>query len=71
MPVQSVPSLMGITKAPYASFAGKVEAPVAEVFTGFVFGEMVIDEAVVGEIEAAGAVSAILGIDTAVSGGLE
>ncbi len=26
MAVQSVPSLMGITKAPYASFAGKSEA---------------------------------------------
>ena len=26
MAVQSVPSMMGITKAPYASFAGKSEA---------------------------------------------
>ncbi len=31
MAIQSVPSLMGITKAPYASFAGKSEA---EVVTG-------------------------------------
>ena len=29
MAVQSVPSLMGITKAPYASFSGKSEAVTA------------------------------------------
>ena len=47
MAVQSVPSAMGLTKSPYASFAGKVEIT-TQIFAGFVTGESAVVLAVAG-----------------------
>ena len=49
MAIQSVPSLMGITKAPYASFAGKSVADT--LFTGSVLGFPTITAAQLGRVD--------------------
>lgn len=67
MAVQSVPSGMGVTKAPYASFAGKVP-PAVVAYSGFLMGESVVGVALVGKTKVKSALAGDTIMEGAISG---